>query len=116
MCKRLGNSTLSGKPLMLSLFKAISVYTNYTGDKKCHSIEDAAPQLGANFWNYQACTEIVMPLCTDGINDMFEPVPWNVESFNYWCFKNFKVKPQLNMTCIQYGCSDLSGASNIAFR
>lgn len=101
---------------MLSIFKAISIFTNYTGETKCNGIEDAAPQLGAFFWSYQACTEMVMPLCTNGITDMFEPSTWSEEKFSESCYKAFKVRPQINRVCKIYGCSDLSAASNIVFR
>ena len=31
-----------------------------------------ADQIGADMWDYQACTEMIMPMCFDGIADMFE--------------------------------------------
>lgn len=114
-CKHLDNATLTDKELLLSVFKAISVFTNYTGETKCNSLNDAAPQLGATYWNYQACTEIIMPLCTNGITDMFEPSTWNEEMFSKACFNAYKVRPQFNRACKVYGCSDLSAASNIVF-
>ncbi|XP_043481876.1 lysosomal Pro-X carboxypeptidase [Leptopilina heterotoma] len=115
VCKYLKDDNLSGKPLLLSLFKALSVYTNSTGETKCNRIDDASPQLGASGWNFQACTEMVMPMCSDGINDMFEPTPWNIKEYSDDCYKNFQVRPQSNMACNEYGCSHLSTATNIVF-
>ena len=116
VCKHLRNTNLSEKSLLLSIFQAISVYTNYTGETKCNRIDDASPDLGAAGWNYQACTEMVMPMCSDGVNDMFEPASWNMKEYSDGCFKNFKVRPRPDMACNEYGCSKISTASNIVFR
>ena len=35
----------------------------------------------------QACTEMVMPSCSDGVNDMFEPGPWNYTHYAAVCQK-----------------------------
>ncbi|XP_033211704.1 lysosomal Pro-X carboxypeptidase [Belonocnema kinseyi] len=115
MCKYLRNSTLPAKPLLLSIFQAISVYTNYTGKTKCNLIDDASPDLGTAAWNYQACTEMVMPMCSNGVHDMFEPTPWNINEFSDKCFASYKARPRPDKACKEYGCSDLSTASNIVF-
>lgn len=115
VCRHLTNISLTGNDLLIALHNAISVYSNYTGEAKCLQIEDAAPNLGASGWNYQACTEMVMPMCTDGVNDMFEPAEWNLDKYSEDCTKKYSVKPQPNLICQEYGCSDLSSASNIIF-
>ncbi|XP_018368092.1 PREDICTED: lysosomal Pro-X carboxypeptidase [Trachymyrmex cornetzi] len=115
-CQHLTNVSLTGKPLLLALHRAISVYTNYTGKTNCTSIKNAEPGLDADQgWDYQACTEMVMPICTDGINDMFEPVKWSIADYNDTCFKKYSVSPQPYLVCEQYGCQDFSSASNIIF-
>lgn len=115
VCKHLTNESLTGKDLLSTIYKAINVYTNYTGQAKCLAVDDAAADLGASGWPYQACTEMVMPICTDGVNDMFEPSPWNLDKFSDACMKQYSVKPRPNLVCEQYGCSDLSTATNIVF-
>ncbi|XP_012260896.2 lysosomal Pro-X carboxypeptidase [Athalia rosae] len=115
-CSHLTNPNLDDKSLLLALKKALSVYTNSTGTTECLIIsDDAAPALGAKGWPYQACTEMVMPMCSDGINDMFEPTPWNIDEYAKQCYKNFQIKPQPYLVCEMYGCKDLSTASNIVF-
>jgi len=109
--------SLTGKPLLLALHRAISVYTNYTGKTNCISTKNAEPGLDADQgWDYQACTEMVMPICTDGINDMFEPVKWSIADYNNTCFKKYSVSPQPYLVCEQYGCKNFNSASNIIFR
>ncbi|XP_020292385.1 lysosomal Pro-X carboxypeptidase [Pseudomyrmex gracilis] len=115
-CRHLTNSSLTGKPLLLALYRAISVYTNYTNKATCISTKNAEPNLDADQgWSYQACTEMVMPMCTDGVNDMFEPAEWNFKNYNDTCFKKYSVSPQPYLVCHQYGCANLSTATNINF-
>ena len=116
VCKHLSDPNLSGKPLLLSLFKAISVYTNFTGKTECNSISDTTEGLRKDLWHYQSCTELTMPLCSDGQNDMFEPIPWDIKRFSDACLQKFNVTPKLGLACIEYDCNDFSASSNIVFR
>lgn len=116
-CRYLKNSSLTGKPLLSALHQAVSIYTNYTGKASCISTKNAQPSLDTgDLWDYQACTEMVMPMCTDGVNDMFEPAEWNFKDYNNTCFKKYSVSPQPYMVCRQYGCKNLSTVTNINFR
>ena len=115
VCKHLTNKSLTGTDLLVAIHKAISVFTNYTSETKCLSLNDSTPQLGATGWPYQSCTEMVMPMCPDGVNDMFEPSPWNFDDYAKDCVKQFLVKPQPNLICERYGCTELSTATNIIF-
>ncbi|XP_011863698.1 PREDICTED: lysosomal Pro-X carboxypeptidase [Vollenhovia emeryi] len=115
-CQHLTNASLTGKPLLLALHRAVSVYTNYTGKTSCISTRNAEPGLGGDKgWDYQACTEMVMPMCSDGNNDMFEPVDWNIVKYNNTCFKKYSVSSQPYLVCEQYGCKNFTNASNIVF-
>ncbi|XP_057318378.1 lysosomal Pro-X carboxypeptidase [Microplitis mediator] len=115
-CKLLKNTNLSSdEELLTYLQRGINLYSNYTGKTKCLDLDDAEPSLGAADWSYQACTEMVMPFCNDGVNDMFEPQPWNFEDFSKDCLKHFNVTPKPNLVCDTYGCDDLSTATNIVF-
>nr|XP_048697125.1 lysosomal Pro-X carboxypeptidase isoform X2 [Caretta caretta] len=66
-------------------------------------------------WPIQACTEMVMPMCTDGVNDMFEPRKWNFHVFSEECFKLWKVKPRPSWIPSVYGGKNISSHSNIIF-
>uniref|UniRef100_A0A348G600 Lysosomal Pro-X carboxypeptidase n=1 Tax=Odontomachus monticola TaxID=613454 RepID=A0A348G600_ODOMO len=115
-CRHLTNSSLTGKPLLSALHGAISIYTNYTGKTACVSTKNAEPTLDADLgWDYQSCTEMVMPICYDGVNDMFEPLKWNFKDYNNTCFKKYSVSPEPYRVCQQYGCKNLSSVTNINF-
>jgi lysosomal Pro-X carboxypeptidase len=64
----------------------------------------------------QACTEMVMPICSDGHNDMFEVEVWNFVKYSETCYKKWKVWPDEKRALRMYGGKDISTATNIVFR
>ncbi|KAK2576844.1 hypothetical protein KPH14_005476 [Odynerus spinipes] len=114
-CNHLTNSSLTGKPLLTALYQALSIFTNYTGQASCTKVDDATGNLGAEAWGYQACSEIVTIMCSDGVNDMFRPQPWDIKKLSEDCYKKYGVRSQPYMVCKEYGCKDLSTATNIVF-
>ncbi|XP_078048841.1 lysosomal Pro-X carboxypeptidase [Augochlora pura] len=114
-CKHLTNELLTETDLLLAIYQAINLYSNYTGGAKCLNLNNSNGNLGDIGWPYQSCTEMVMPTCADGINDMFESEEWNFDAYAKECEKQFSVKPQPDKICKQYGCADLSTATNIVF-
>ncbi|XP_012347648.1 lysosomal Pro-X carboxypeptidase [Apis florea] len=115
VCKHLTNESLTGTDLLIAIKNAINIFTNYTSETKCLNLNNSSPQLDAIGWSFQACTEMVMPICSDGINDMFKPHTWNLDEYSNDCIKQYSVKPQPNLICEEYGCKDLSTATNIVF-
>jgi len=57
-----------------------------------------------------------MPICSDGINDMFENKIWNITELTENCQKTWNVTPRVSWIVEQYGGKDLMSASNIIFR
>ncbi|KAI8437941.1 hypothetical protein MSG28_010609 [Choristoneura fumiferana] len=111
------NETLKGQALLEGIGKILQVYTNYNGRSKCVDYKKGSDygNLDASGWDYQACTEMVMPMCTTGQNDMFEPRPWNFTSYSKACYDKYKVYPKEGFARIQYGGDKLDAASNIVF-
>src|SRR5690554_7130746 len=66
-------------------------------------------------WNYQYCTELMMPMSTNGKTDMFWEQPWSTEDNVKWCQEMFGITPRLNWAAIEYGGKKLHYASNIVF-
>lgn len=64
----------------------------------------------------QVCTEMVMPMCTDGVHDMFEPQKWDFEALSDECFKLWGVRPRPSWILSMYGGKNISSHSNIIFR
>lgn len=117
VCKYLTmDSTASDKLLLHGVSQAAKVYYNYTGSISCLNISQTATgNLGILGWFYQSCTEMVMPMCTDGVNDMFEPEEWNFQAFSDECKAMFGVRPRADWAEVVYGGKDISAHSNIIF-
>lgn len=58
---------------------------------------------------------MVMPMCSDGVNDMFEIQPWNLEKYAERCQKKWKVSPRPLMAPLIYGGKNITSSSNIVF-
>ncbi|KAL2096648.1 hypothetical protein ACEWY4_008796 [Coilia grayii] len=102
--------------LLSGVAKAAKVYYNYTGEASCLNISQSATgNLGMMGWFYQACTEMVMPMCTDGVKDMFEPQEWNFQAFSDECFSMFGVRPRADWAAVMYGGKAIASHSNIIF-
>ncbi|KAJ0182820.1 hypothetical protein K1T71_002189 [Dendrolimus kikuchii] len=108
---------LDGQKLLEAIAKILDMYTNYDKNNKCVDFMngDNYSNLDASGWDYQACTEMVMPISSTGVTDFFEPSPWNFTSYSEECHKKYNVYPNENMARIQYGGNMLEAASNIVF-
>ncbi|OWF46619.1 lysosomal Pro-X carboxypeptidase-like [Mizuhopecten yessoensis] len=116
VCAPLSTEVVDEVALIEALSKAVKVYYNYTGQAKCLNVnENAVGSLGDELWGYQACTEMVMPSCSNGVTDMFEPAPYNFSQISDQCYKQFKVRPRKSWVITQYLGKSLSAASNIIF-
>ncbi|XP_007440930.1 lysosomal Pro-X carboxypeptidase [Python bivittatus] len=116
ICKYLKNPKLSDRLLLQNIFQAIDIYYNYTGRASCLNLTHTATKsLGLQGWYYQACTEMVMPMCSDGINDMFEPQKWDFRTYSEDCFKTWGVRPRPSWIPTLYGGKNISAHSNIIF-
>uniref|UniRef100_A0A8C9WAF8 Lysosomal Pro-X carboxypeptidase n=1 Tax=Scleropages formosus TaxID=113540 RepID=A0A8C9WAF8_SCLFO len=115
-CTYLQDSSLPDAPLLQGISKAVKMYYNYTGNTQCLRIsETATGNLGYLGWYYQACTEMVMPMCTDGVQDMFEPQSWDFEAFSEECYGRFGARPRAQWAGTVYGGKDIGSHSNIVF-
>ena len=59
---------------------------------------------------------MVMPMCSTGVNDMFEVSEWNITAVTESCKQRWGVTPRPDDVLLQYGGKNISAASNIIFR
>lgn len=59
---------------------------------------------------------MIMPMCSDGIDDIFEKHPWNFNEITENCLKTYGVRPAFDIIEKTYGGKNLKAASNIIFR
>ncbi|KAM8822258.1 lysosomal Pro-X carboxypeptidase isoform 1-T1 [Synchiropus picturatus] len=139
VCKFLTfQSAVSDRQLLRGVAQAAQVYYNFTGGSSClNTSQTATGSLGTRGWFYQvrtshedpeevaqltapsagpqACTEMVMPMCSDGVRDMFEPQEWNFQAFSDSCQAAFGVRPRPDWARALYGGKDIGSHSNIIF-
>lgn len=114
-CGQMNKNYAKTEDLLAGFNQALQVYTNYNGKKKCLDITSAYDSsLDSKGWEYQTCTNMVMPMCSNGTTDMFMPKKWDFKEFSDECYKKFKVTPQENAAMTMYG-SRFNYASNIIF-
>ncbi|XP_027173639.1 lysosomal Pro-X carboxypeptidase [Coffea eugenioides] len=81
---------------------AASLYYNYSKTEKCFKLEDEDNDHGLQGWNWQACTEMVMPMtCSNG--SMFPPSPYSYKEFADDCSRQFGVWPREHWITTEFG-------------
>ncbi|KJE90179.1 prolylcarboxypeptidase [Capsaspora owczarzaki ATCC 30864] len=115
-CKALLSTFAGTSDSVAALNTAVGVYYNYTGQTACNNISSqATSDLGVLGWDYQSCTEMVMPMGSDGIHDMFPAAPWDLKSFNEYCKKRWNVVPRPTWAATSFGGFNITAGSNIVF-
>lgn len=56
------------------------------GDPECNVIVGAP---GLDAWEYQTCTELLMPIGNNGKQDIFYNAPWTAASWNLYCQQTY---------------------------
>lgn len=107
-----------GRELLQQVANGAGMYYNYSGSSVCNDIVNAFKDTDLDdiAWDYQACTEMVMPMSTDGVNDMFWPSPWNLTDFQQGCQKRWGgAITRATWAILQFGGRDIGAGSNIVF-
>uniref|UniRef100_A0A0B6Y9F8 Lysosomal Pro-X carboxypeptidase n=1 Tax=Arion vulgaris TaxID=1028688 RepID=A0A0B6Y9F8_9EUPU len=107
---------LAGQPLIIALASVTNLYFNYTGNTKCVNWTsfDVTGSLGYQGWDYQSCTEMVMPMCSSFTN-MFFNFSWNYQQFSDDCYRKYQVRPRESWIPLEYWAKQLQSTSNIIF-
>ncbi|KAM3960893.1 lysosomal Pro-X carboxypeptidase [Aphomia sociella] len=114
VCQYVNETFKDNKGLLTGIGKVLDVFANYKKTNKCINYKGPSyGNLDAAGWDYQSCTEMVMPMCTTGVDDMFEKTPWNFTEFSEYCHRKYNVYPREEAARIEYGGNRLQAASNI---
>ena len=87
----------SDMDILNAVRQAVNVYYNWTGlVEKCFPIDSSGPSTLGDMggWNYQSCTEQVLPIGQDGRSDFFWPAPWNLTTVIEGCEKSYGILPR----------------------
>lgn len=99
---------------------AMDVYFNYTGQTPCYDLtSDGSGSLDASGWNYLACTDVPMPMGSNGKDDMFYPAAFDFKAYSDSCFATYGVRPRYDWIFQEFGGKnpkkDFKAHSNIFF-
>ncbi|KAL9377013.1 hypothetical protein Peur_031133 [Populus x canadensis] len=101
MCKIIDGFP-SGASKITRAFAAASLYYNYSRAEKCFKLEHGPDAHGLHGWNWQACTEMVMPMtCSE--ESMFPTSSFSYKEFAEDCMKTFGVKPRPHWITTEFG-------------
>lgn len=112
------SSSATDEELIEATYRTANLFYNYTGQAgACFNIKQVNPPgLQNEGWPYQSCTEMVMPIGQYGLpSDMFFKAPWDYDATVKQCQQQFHVTPRPHWIEINYGGTDVSGASNIVY-
>ncbi|CAL5039641.1 unnamed protein product [Urochloa decumbens] len=83
-------------------FAAANLYYNYTGNLTCNPIEDEDDPHGLGGWQWQACTEMIMPMTVSN-ESMFPPSGFNYDDRSDECLESWGVRPRPHWITTEYG-------------
>ncbi|KAJ4810571.1 Serine carboxypeptidase S28 family protein [Rhynchospora pubera] len=101
MCRRI-DVFPKGSDKIDMVIAAANVYYNYTGDQKCFQIEHKSDPHGLGGWNWQSCTEMVMPMTITN-ESMFPPYNWTYDDDISSCNSTYGIKPRPHWITTEYG-------------
>jgi lysosomal Pro-X carboxypeptidase len=118
ICSNLNQTGLTDDQLLVQVAAAANVFYNYAGTQTCFNISQGEIGLDDDIWLFQACTEMVMPFCSDSKTSMFPPGAWNENQWAAFCRTKFRsvgssTRPAWADT--QFGARDVLASSNIIF-
>ncbi|KAG1358947.1 lysosomal Pro-X carboxypeptidase [Cocos nucifera] len=104
---------------LTKVFSAASLYYNYSGNKSCFDIENGTDPHGLHGWDWQACTEMVMPMICSN-ESMFPPSSYDYDEFGDECMAKYGVRPRPHWITTEYGGNRIDAVlkrfgSNIIF-
>jgi len=107
---------LSASDVYGSIAAVANVYYNTSGTLSCNDLNaPASGGLGDQAWNYQACSELVLPSSATGVNDFFPPAPFIIPAYTIMCQQTLSVTPRYTWIPLQYGGFNITAHSNIIF-
>ncbi|KAI5659030.1 hypothetical protein M9H77_27823 [Catharanthus roseus] len=101
MCKIIDGFPRGVKKLRKA-FAAATLYYNYSKTEKCFNLENDSDDHGLHGWDWQTCTEMVMPM-TCSNESMFQPSSFSYKEFADNCMREYGVIPREHWITTEFG-------------
>ncbi|KAF5742068.1 lysosomal Pro-X carboxypeptidase isoform X1 [Tripterygium wilfordii] len=101
MCKIIDGLPSTASKLS-RVFAAASLYYNYSATEKCFQLENEPDSHGLHGWDWQACTEMMMPMSCSN-DSMFPSYDFDYKEAKKDCKKSFGVTPRPHWITTEFG-------------
>ncbi|KAG5055730.1 hypothetical protein JHK85_008240 [Glycine max] len=117
MCEAIDNLSAVNETFT-KLYAAANIFYNYTGTATCFFLDNTTAPLGG--WDWQACTELIMPLGANNEGSMFPPYKWKLRDVEFYCKRVYHIQPRPHWITTEFGGHDIKrvlkrSGSNIIF-
>ncbi|KAJ0943976.1 putative lysosomal Pro-Xaa carboxypeptidase [Helianthus annuus] len=102
MCKAIDNPKL-GNNTFAKLYHTANIYYNYTGDVSCFDFLDDSDPHDLGGWQWQACTEMVMPTSGNNKESIFPASTYSFEGHAQYCEEAYTVKSRPTWITTEFG-------------
>ncbi|XP_061355173.1 uncharacterized protein LOC133299703 [Gastrolobium bilobum] len=119
MCEAIDSSVTENNTFS-KLYAAANIYYNYTGTATCFDLDDNSDPHGLAEWQWQACTEMIMPVGGSNNESIFPEYVWSYKTRYDYCKSAYNVEPRPHWITTEFGGHDIGSvlkrfASNIIF-
>lgn len=84
--------------------RAAEIYYNYEQKETCNEVYgDSTTDDDLSGWNILACGDMVMPMGSNGITDMYNARPFNYLEYTKYCQDTYGLTPNYEYTLDYYG-------------
>ncbi|KAM7254664.1 hypothetical protein ACFE04_019905 [Oxalis oulophora] len=102
MCKSIDDPK-TGNDTFAKLLGAASVYYNNSGTATCFNLNDHSDPHGLHEWQWQACTEMIMPMASNKDSIFGGSSAWNYTARAHYCKVTYGVEPRPSWIANEYG-------------
>ncbi|XP_054803698.1 uncharacterized protein LOC129306913 isoform X2 [Prosopis cineraria] len=119
MCEAI-DSPEHGNDTFAKMYEAVNIYYNYTGTATCFNLSDDSDSLGLDGWQWQACTEMIMPTEGSDEESIFPAYEWSYQDTAAFCNSIYSIVPRPYWISTEFGGHGIqevlrTAASNIIF-
>ncbi|XP_020233875.1 lysosomal Pro-X carboxypeptidase [Cajanus cajan] len=119
ICEAIDSSVRKNNTLD-KLYAAANVYYNYSGTASCFNLDDDSDPHDLGGWQWQACTEMIMPVGGSNKESIFPEYDWSYQDRVDACSFFYNVTPRPHWITTEFGGHAIErvlkrSASNIIF-
>ncbi|GLT94749.1 hypothetical protein SLE2022_124760 [Rubroshorea leprosula] len=107
MCKAIDDPK-TGNNTFEKLHGVANVYYNYSGKATCFDLSSHSNSLGLAGWQWQACTEMIMPTDANTEESIFPASNWSYADRVSTCKLLFDIQPRPNWILTEFGGHDIA--------